>query len=378
MWDSGTIASGSHTIKITVMSDTVDLDAFIVNWGGPVLTATPPKIATTTTINSDTPDPSVVGQSYTVTVTVTGGAGITGTVLISDGTGGSCSITLASGTGSCSLSSSTVGNKTLTASYGGNATYAISSSTTTHTVDKADPVVSIWPTASSITYGQSLASSTLTGGVVSPAGTFAFTTLGTTPNAGTDVQSVTFTPTDTTNYNSVTGPVTVIVNKANPSITVWPTAADITFGQTLADSTFSGGTYTPAGTFEFTNPATSPDAGTADYGVIFTPSDTANYNSTVGTVSVTTNKADQTITFTSTAPGSATVGGPTYAVSATADSGLSVSITIYSGSTSVCSISGNVVTFLGGGTCAIDANQGGNSNYNAAPPQQQNIPVSEP
>ena len=64
-----------------------------------------------------------------------------------------------------------------------------------------------WPTASSITYGQTLASSTLTGGASIPAGSFAFTTPTTAPGAGTASQSVTFTPTDTTDYSTVTGTV---------------------------------------------------------------------------------------------------------------------------------------------------------------------------
>ena len=59
-----------------------------------------------------------------------------------------------------------------------------------------------------ITYGQTLASSTLTGGTASiPAGSFTWTTPTTAPGAGTASQSVTFTPTDTTDYNTVTGTV---------------------------------------------------------------------------------------------------------------------------------------------------------------------------
>lgn len=73
------------------------------------------------------------------------------------------------------------------------------------------PTVSAWPTASSITYGQTLASSTLTGGTASTPGTFAWTTPSTAPSVGTGSEGVTFTPTDSTDYNTVTGSVTVTV-----------------------------------------------------------------------------------------------------------------------------------------------------------------------
>jgi uncharacterized protein YodC (DUF2158 family) len=91
-------------------------------------------------------------------------------------------------------------------------------------------------------------------------------------------------------------------------------------------------------------------------------------------------KGDQTITFTSTAPASAQVGGPTYTVTATASSGLPVTLSIDATATSICTISGSTsgstVSFIGAGTCVIDANQAGNANYNPAPQVQQSFPVS--
>ena len=87
-------------------------------------------------------------------------------------------------------------------------------------------------------------------------------------------------------------------------------------------------------------------------------------------------QGSQTITFTSTAPSGAVVGGPTYTPTATASSGLPVTFTIDPSSASVCSISGGVVSFLGAGTCTIDANQGGDANYLAAPQVQQAFTVS--
>jgi|GEM_PF-2413430 len=91
----------------------------------------------TTQITSDSPDPSLVNQSYTVNVSVSGASGTaTGTVNINDGSGANCTATLSGGAGSCVLTSSSAGSKTLTATYSGNSVYNSSSDTETHTVNK--------------------------------------------------------------------------------------------------------------------------------------------------------------------------------------------------------------------------------------------------
>jgi hypothetical protein len=91
----------------------------------------------------------------------------------------------------------------------------------------------------------------------------------------------------------------------------------------------------------------------------------------VGTAS----PGSQTISFTSSAPASATVGGATYTATATATSGLPVALTIDATAGSVCSISAGVVSFIGAGTCLINANQAGNADWNAAPQVQQSFAV---
>ena len=116
---------------------------------------------------------------------------------------------------------------------------------------------------SGITYGQTLASSTLSGGAASVPGTFACTTPSTAPNAGTSAQSVTFTPTDTVHYSTATTTVNVTVAKATPTITTKPTASGITYGQKLSASTLSGGVASVAGAFTWSSPTTAPDVGTS-------------------------------------------------------------------------------------------------------------------
>ena len=75
----------------------------------------------TVEITSDSPDPSEIGQSVTVNVTVTGTSlpVPTGVVHIT-GTDGDCDITLAGGAGSCVVVFNTDGMKTITATYDGD------------------------------------------------------------------------------------------------------------------------------------------------------------------------------------------------------------------------------------------------------------------
>jgi hypothetical protein len=91
------------------------------------------------------------------------------------------------------------------------------------TVNQATPTVT-WPTPAAITYGTAL-SSTQLDATASAAGSFVYTltgnvpALGAVPAVGTDTIYATFTPTDATDYASVTANVKIIVNPATPQIT---------------------------------------------------------------------------------------------------------------------------------------------------------------
>ncbi|HEX3248034.1 MAG TPA: choice-of-anchor Q domain-containing protein [Pyrinomonadaceae bacterium] len=111
-------------------------------------TVTVGKANTTTTINSDLPDPSVVGQPVTVTWTVAVsapgalGAPLTGNVTVSDGTN---QCVAAVSAGQCDVTFTSAGSKSLTATYAGDTNYNGSASTpaTPHTVNKADTTTTI-------------------------------------------------------------------------------------------------------------------------------------------------------------------------------------------------------------------------------------------
>jgi len=191
--------------------------------------------------------------------------------------------------------------------------YAISYVAGSVVVSKATPTITTPPTTSGITYGSALSVSNLTGGVASVGGTFTWTTPSTTPVAGTQTEGYTFTPTSTKDYVTVTGTVSVSVAKATSIVSAWPVASGIALGQTLASSTFSGGSTTPTGSFAWANSSITPSAGTTSYSVIFTPTDAADYTTVTGTVSVSVGKVTPTIISLPTASG--ITYGPTLAAS---------------------------------------------------------------
>lgn len=148
---------------------------------------------------------------------------------------------------------------------------------------KAVPTVT-WPTANAITYGETLASSTLSGGSASVAGSFAFSAPGTTPGTGTAAQSVTFTPEDAADNETATGSVNVQVNPA--TLTVTANNASMAVGATVPALTanYSGfvngdGTGVLSGAPALTTPATSSSpAGTYPITVAQGTLATSNYS----------------------------------------------------------------------------------------------------
>jgi hypothetical protein len=84
----------------------------------------------------------------------------------------------------------------------------------------------------------------------------------------------------------------------------------------------------------------------------------------------------QAITFTSTPPASAAPGDTYQVTAAGGGSDNPVTFSIDPASASVCSASGAIVTLDHPGTCVIDANQAGNTTYQAAPQAQQTVAVA--
>jgi hypothetical protein len=108
--------------------------------------------------------------------------------------------------------------------------------------------------------------------------------------------------------------------------------------------------------------------------------DLATANNGDGTVTVllgaVVGSAPQTITFGPLS--SVTYGVSPFTVSATSTSGLAVSLaSATSYAPAICTVSGNTVTIIGGGTCSIIASQAGNATYAAAATVMQSFTVNQ-
>lgn len=136
-----------------------------------------PQSPTTTTITSDTPDPSEMGQAVTVTVVVVDQDDATNTpegfVDIS-GADSPCTIALVGGTGSCTVNFATTGTYTLAALYTpSDEDHLPSTDDEAHTVQPAATVTTIIADAPdpSIKDEDVYVAVTVTGGTTTPTGT---------------------------------------------------------------------------------------------------------------------------------------------------------------------------------------------------------------
>jgi hypothetical protein len=153
-----------------------------------------------------------------------------------------------------------------------------------------------WTNPSPISYGTPL-STTQLDATTSVPGSFDYSpSLGTVLSAGSQTLSVTFTPTDTSDYATVTVSVTLPVEPlATPAIT-WSAPAAIPYGTPL-NATQLNATESVPGTFVY-NPALGAviPAGSQTLFVTFTPTDT-NYTIVTGSVSITVNQATPTLSW---------------------------------------------------------------------------------
>ena len=340
------------------------------------------KANQTITFTSTAPVGAIVGGA-TYTVTASGGASGNAVTFAIDASASTvCSI---SGN---TVSFTTVGNCVIDANQAGNANYnAAPQAQQSFSVGKGNQTIA-FPNPGAQTYG--------------PGGTFA---VGATATSGLAVTFTSTTPAVcTVSGTTVTiqsgGTCTIKADQAgNANYNAAPSVSDnITINpasQTIAFPNPGAQTYSPTGTFAVsatatsglavtftsTTPATCTVSGTTvtilaagTCTIDADQSGNASYSAaTTVADNITINPASQTITFTSTAPTGATVGG-TYSVSATGGaSGNPVTFTIDVASGSVCTISGSLVTFTATGSCLIDANQAGSANYAAATQAQQAV-----
>jgi hypothetical protein len=193
---------GSKTFALSLNADTPTLTVATSSspstYGGPV--------AFTATISSDPPG----------TVTFYDGGAVIGTGAI-NGT-----------TATFTTSSLIAGSQSITASWPGNVNYgAVTSNAIIQMVNKAKPVIT-WSTPAAITFGTALSNAQLDASSTVP-GAFVYSpAAGTVLNAGSQTLSVTFTPTDTTDYTTTTDSLTLTVNVGISTLTV--NATSVGFG----------------------------------------------------------------------------------------------------------------------------------------------------
>ena len=209
--------------------------------------------------------------------------------------------------GSCSISVTTVtitapsGTCLLAANWPADGNYLAASATQSTTATIATPLIN-WATPAAITYGTALTATqldaTATSNGATVAGKFVYTPIkGTVLTAGSQTLSVTFTPTNTTDYTSASASVTLQVNQASPKIT-WATPAAIAYGTGLSGTQLDASASVP-GSFVYTPAAgTILGAGSAQtLSVTFTPTDSVDYATVSDTVSINVKQAAPTITW---------------------------------------------------------------------------------
>ena len=160
------------------------------------------------------------------------------------------------------------------------------------------PVIT-WPTPAPIIVGTALSATQLDATAsfnsTPVAGKFVYSPpLGTVLTAGSHALSVTFTPTDQTDYSDATATVTLVVTQPPQPAITWPAPAAIPYGTALSatqlDATATYNNTAVAGNFVYT-PALGAvlNAGSQTLSVTFTPTNTTAYSPVTTTVTLVVN-----------------------------------------------------------------------------------------
>jgi hypothetical protein len=164
--------------------------------------------------------------------------------------------------------------------------YASSTATATISVLPATPTIT-WSNPASITYGTPLGTAQLDATVNVP-GSFTYSpAVGSVLKPGRDqTLSVSFLPTDSTDYTGASATVSLNVLPATPVIT-WADPASIVYGTALGNTQL-GATASVPGTFTYSPPAgTVLHAGNGQtLSVRFTPTDMADYSPATATARI--------------------------------------------------------------------------------------------
>jgi hypothetical protein len=160
----------------------------------------------------------------------------------------------------------------------------------------------IWAPPAEISYGTALSVAQLSAAANAP-GHFAYNPpFGTVLSAGYHTLSVSFTPADATQYQPASATVSIVVKKATPNI-AWGAPAPISYGTPISAMQLNANTSAVEGTFTYSPGSGSVlPAGFQAIAATFTPTDSANFQSTTATATLTVNKATPIVYWPNPAP----------------------------------------------------------------------------
>jgi len=318
------LTAGAQTLTTTFTpTDTTDYTTATAQVTIQVKAPTPAAVAIQESAN-----PITFGQSETLTAVVTGSDGNPysgGTATFTVNGTALTPVAIVNGSGSVAVTSLKGGTHQIGVTYTNGTNPSLNSSTTL-TVNKATPKL-MWATPAAILTSTVLSTTQLdaaAAGVTGAAlaGTFVYNpAAGTTLAAGAHTLSVTFTPTDATDYNTPTAQVTIHVNSPTAStVVVQASPNPARFGQTVtltATVTGSDGKPFSGGTAVFTSDgsavgtvavasgtatATTSSLAAGSHAIVVTYTNSTLSQPLIGSTTLVINKATPVLTWPTPAP----------------------------------------------------------------------------
>src|SRR6266542_4147513 len=219
------------------------------------------------------PTPTFGGGNFTVSATTTNtdSSALTYSVV-----SGPCALVSGS-----TFSSSGAGTCVVLASGAETTNFNAASNTQSVTIAKATPILSV--SNSPVTFNGSPQAATVVGSVSGTVSNIKYNASATVPtNAATYAVTADFAPTDTTNYNGLTGASAgnFVIQKATPTLSV--TNSPVTYDGAAHAATVTGSVAGLASNISTGGAASQTSAGTYAVTADFAPTDTVNYNGLTG------------------------------------------------------------------------------------------------
>ena len=411
MFASKTIAASPWRRAIFILLNLIRQFARLLP-GSLLLYALSAQAATTFTTLSLSAASVAVGQSVTLTATVSGSS-LSGTVTFKDGSTTIGTGTVSNGKASLNTTFKTAGSHSLTAVYGGDSKNTSSNSAAkTLTVNKASTTTTLSLSATSIAVDQSvtlavtISGSTSSGTVTLKDGS---TTIGTgTVSSGKASVNTTFKTVGShsltavyggdANYNSSTSPAAVLtVNKVATTTILSLSATSVAVGQSVTLTVTVAGS-SPSGTVTFKDGSTTIGTGTVSSGkaslntsfnttgshsLTVTYGGDANYNSSASAaIALLVNKTATTTTL-AVSPNSGVVGQSTTLTAMINSSSATGTVTFKDGTATLGTgtvSSGKAslnISFNTVGSHSLTVVYGGDANYNSSTSTAIAFPVDK-